>query len=64
MESNFVEELLQKAEEEEQKSFQKVKVDKPVELFYDLRHLLAVDTNEINVKDLRYSLTTNLIPTF
>ena len=54
MGSNFVEELLQKVSENEEKSYQKVRVDKPIELFFDLRHLLAVDTNEINGKAFRY----------
>ncbi|XP_054168027.1 ribosome biogenesis regulatory protein homolog [Oppia nitens] len=53
MDTNFVEELLQKATEDEEKANQSVRVDKPIDLFYDLRHLLAVDTNPIDAKELR-----------
>ncbi len=56
MDTNFVEELLQKVSENEEKSNQSVRVEKQIELNYDLRHLLAIDSNEINAKELRFNL--------
>lgn len=56
MDTNFIEELLQKESENEEKSNQRVRVEKPIELSFDLRHLLAVDTNELDVKAFRFSI--------
>jgi hypothetical protein len=54
MSTNFVEELLQKASENESKSYKSISVDKQIELNLDLGHLLAIDSNAINSNYLRF----------
>lgn len=49
---DIVNEVLQKSEEE-QKKYKPVKVDKHLELEFDLGTLLAIDENELNVNKLK-----------
>ena len=49
----LVQEILQKAEEDEFKAQQLVSVDKQIDLTYDLKHLAAFDQNPIDVDDFR-----------
>lgn len=49
----LVQQILQKAEEEELKAQQLVEVEKQIDLTYDLRHLAAFDQNPIDVEEFR-----------
>jgi hypothetical protein len=60
MSTNFVEELLQKASENESKSYKSISVEKQIELNFDLGHLLAIDSNAINSNYFR-SLSKTLL---
>lgn len=50
----LVQQILQKAEEEELKAQQLVQVEKQIDLTYDLRHLAAFDQNPIDVEDFKW----------
>jgi len=60
MDTNFVEELLQKVSEDEEKANRSVRVDKQIDLTFDLRHLVAFDTNPLNGKELRFECAIHL----
>ncbi|RWS10476.1 ribosome biogenesis regulatory protein-like protein [Dinothrombium tinctorium] len=51
--SSNVSDLLQDIEEKEANAYKEVEVHKDIELNYDLGHLLASDTNPLNLKELR-----------
>ena len=50
----LVQQILQKADEEELKAKQLVSVDKQIDLTYDLRHLAAFDQNPIDVDAFKW----------
>jgi hypothetical protein len=57
---DIVTKVLKAAAEKEADQFKSVKVEKHLELEYDLGTLLAVDTNDIDVKKIRFVLVYRL----
>ena len=53
MAATIVQNVLSKASEEEAEKIRLTKVEKAVDLEYDLGNILAYDTNDIDVNELR-----------
>ena len=53
MAATIVQNVLEKANEEEAEKIKSIQVDKPIELEFDLGNILAYDTNDIDINQLR-----------
>ena len=53
MAASIVQNVLDKAFEEEADKIKSIQVDKPVDLEYDLGNLLAYDINDFDINELR-----------
>ena len=53
MAATIVQNVLERAVEEEAEKIKSIHVDKPVDLEYDVGNLLAYDINDIDVNQLR-----------